>query len=67
MDDSSRIEDLLECPICLERLDERSRVLPCQHTICLSCLGIIVESKGHLQCPECRTNYANLSIENLCL
>ncbi|XP_065668779.1 E3 ubiquitin-protein ligase SH3RF3 isoform X1 [Hydra vulgaris] len=65
MDDSSRIEDLLECPICLERLDERSRVLPCQHTICLSCLGIIVESKGHLQCPECRTSYANLSIEKL--
>ena len=63
--EASKIEDFLECSICLEQLDERSRVLPCQHTFCMKCLGIIIESKGHLQCPECRSNFQELSISDL--
>ena len=63
--DGQRLEDLLECAICLERLDERSRVLPCQHTFCIKCLGIMVQTKGHLQCPECRTDFQSLNISNL--
>lgn len=63
--DGGRLEDLLECAICLERLDERSRVLPCQHTFCIKCLGIMVQTKGHLQCPECRTDFQQLNINSL--
>lgn len=48
------LNDLLECSVCLERLDTSSRVLPCQHTFCLKCLKVIVESHKELRCPECR-------------
>uniref|UniRef100_U3JLI5 RING-type E3 ubiquitin transferase n=1 Tax=Ficedula albicollis TaxID=59894 RepID=U3JLI5_FICAL len=33
MDESSLL-DLLECSVCLERLDTTAKVLPCQHTFC---------------------------------
>ena len=60
------LSDLLECSVCLESLDLHHKVLPCQHTFCLSCLedviaknkksgGNQVEKAGVLfLCPECR-------------
>lgn len=48
------LNDLLECSVCLERLDTSSRVLPCQHTFCKKCLEEIVATKKELRCPECR-------------
>ncbi|XP_069827014.1 E3 ubiquitin-protein ligase SH3RF3 isoform X2 [Dendropsophus ebraccatus] len=53
MDESSLL-DLLECSVCLERLDTSARVLPCQHTFCRRCLQSIVSSRNELRCPECR-------------
>nr|XP_057930399.1 E3 ubiquitin-protein ligase SH3RF1 [Doryrhamphus excisus] len=53
--DESVLLDLLECPVCLERLDASAKVLPCQHTFCRRCLQRIVGSRGELRCPECRT------------
>ncbi|XP_029460458.1 E3 ubiquitin-protein ligase SH3RF3 isoform X1 [Rhinatrema bivittatum] len=53
MDESSLL-DLLECSVCLERLDTTARVLPCQHTFCRRCLESIVSSRRELRCPECR-------------
>ncbi|XDV42075.1 hypothetical protein PO909_010819 [Leuciscus waleckii] len=53
--DESALLDLLECPVCLERLDTTAKVLPCQHTFCRRCLLGIVGSRGELRCPECRT------------
>ncbi|XP_075053894.1 E3 ubiquitin-protein ligase SH3RF1 isoform X2 [Mixophyes fleayi] len=53
--DESALLDLLECPVCLERLDASAKVLPCQHTFCKRCLLGIVSSRGELRCPECRT------------
>lgn len=53
--DESVLLDLLECPVCLERLDASAKVLPCQHTFCRRCLQGIVGSRGELRCPECRT------------
>uniref|UniRef100_A0A8C2CH04 E3 ubiquitin-protein ligase SH3RF1 n=1 Tax=Cyprinus carpio TaxID=7962 RepID=A0A8C2CH04_CYPCA len=53
--DESALLDLLECPVCLERLDATAKVLPCQHTFCRRCLLGIVGSRGELRCPECRT------------
>lgn len=40
--DESVLLDLLECPVCLERLDASAKVLPCQHTFCRRCLQGIV-------------------------
>ncbi|KAG8512407.1 E3 ubiquitin-protein ligase SH3RF3 [Galemys pyrenaicus] len=53
MDESSLL-DLLECSVCLERLDTTAKVLPCQHTFCRRCLESIVCSRRELRCPECR-------------
>ena len=48
------LNDLLECSVCLERLDISSRVLPCQHTFCKKCLEEIITTHKELRCPECR-------------
>uniref|UniRef100_A0A8C4X963 E3 ubiquitin-protein ligase SH3RF1 n=1 Tax=Erpetoichthys calabaricus TaxID=27687 RepID=A0A8C4X963_ERPCA len=53
--DESALLDLLECPVCLERLDASAKVLPCQHTFCKRCLLGILSSRSELRCPECRT------------
>ncbi|XP_053352187.1 E3 ubiquitin-protein ligase SH3RF3-like [Clarias gariepinus] len=52
--DECALLDLLECSVCLERLDASARVLPCQHTFCRRCLENIVSSRRELRCPECR-------------
>ncbi|XP_070553591.1 E3 ubiquitin-protein ligase SH3RF3-like isoform X2 [Ptychodera flava] len=52
--DEQSLNDLLECSVCLDRLDETSKVLPCQHTFCKRCLEEIRNSRGELRCPECR-------------
>lgn len=47
--------DLLECPLCMEPLDESAKVLPCQHTFCKSCFQQHEASHPHqMGCPECR-------------
>ncbi|XP_071846481.1 E3 ubiquitin-protein ligase SH3RF1-like isoform X2 [Apostichopus japonicus] len=48
------IFDILECSVCLERLDATSRILPCQHTFCVRCLSTILKTNNDLRCPECR-------------
>ncbi|CAH1159749.1 unnamed protein product [Phaedon cochleariae] len=52
--DEGTLNDLLECSVCLERLDTSSKVLPCQHTFCKKCLEEIVQKHKELRCPECR-------------
>ncbi|OWF54497.1 E3 ubiquitin-protein ligase SH3RF1-like isoform X1 [Mizuhopecten yessoensis] len=53
--DEQSLNELLECSVCLERLDGTSKVLPCQHTFCRRCLDEIFSTKHELRCPECRT------------
>lgn len=53
--DETALNELLECSVCLERLNASSKVLPCQHTFCKRCLEEIVTAKKVLKCPECRT------------
>uniref|UniRef100_T1HKK2 RING-type E3 ubiquitin transferase n=1 Tax=Rhodnius prolixus TaxID=13249 RepID=T1HKK2_RHOPR len=52
--DECILDDLLECSVCLERLDTSSKVLPCQHTFCKKCLEEILRTHSELRCPECR-------------
>lgn len=47
--------DLLNCPVCLGKLDATAKVLPCQHTFCQPCLQRILKARKELRCPECRT------------
>ncbi|NXD12397.1 SH3R2 ligase, partial [Nothocercus nigrocapillus] len=54
MDDLGLLE-LLECPVCFEKLDGSAKVLPCQHTFCKPCLQRILKCQKELRCPECRT------------
>ncbi|XP_040459628.1 E3 ubiquitin-protein ligase SH3RF2 [Falco naumanni] len=54
MDDIALL-DLLECPVCFEKLDATAKVLPCQHTFCKPCLQRILKTQKELRCPECRT------------
>lgn len=46
--DERTLNELLECSICFFRLKGDSRVLPCQHTFCFSCLlvGFAKNSKN---------------------
>ncbi|XP_075065778.1 E3 ubiquitin-protein ligase SH3RF2 isoform X2 [Mixophyes fleayi] len=56
--------DLLDCPVCLGKLDASAKVLPCQHTFCQPCLQRILKARKELRCPECRTP-VYCSIEDL--
>jgi hypothetical protein len=40
---ASNIDDLLQCPICLDVLQD-PKVLDCQHTFCANCLKIHLAS-----------------------
>ncbi|XP_033743487.1 E3 ubiquitin-protein ligase SH3RF3-like isoform X2 [Pecten maximus] len=62
--DEKSLNELLECSVCLERLDGTSKVLPCQHTFCRRCLDEIVCTKHELRCPECRT-LVEIRVEDL--
>ena len=62
--DERALSELLECSVCLESLDETSKVLPCQHTFCKRCLEEIICTKNELRCPECRT-LVNIPVEEL--
>ena len=62
--DERTLNELLECSVCLDRLDATSKVLPCQHTFCRRCLEEIVSTKHELRCPECRS-LVQIPIEDL--
>ena len=55
---AGRIEQLLRCPICLDRF-KRPKLLPCQHTFCKSpCLeGLWGGYRRTIRCPECRMEH----------
>ena len=61
---SVNLDDLLECPVCLERLGISSKVLPCQHVFCRRCLEKWARTHAELTCPECRVR-VNASIDEL--
>ncbi|XP_039872470.1 E3 ubiquitin-protein ligase SH3RF1 isoform X4 [Simochromis diagramma] len=56
---------LLECPLCLEKLDASAKVLPCQHTFCLPCLQRHEADQYQLFCPECRAPVPARTAEEL--
>uniref|UniRef100_A0A1A7XFH6 SH3 domain containing ring finger 2 n=1 Tax=Iconisemion striatum TaxID=60296 RepID=A0A1A7XFH6_9TELE len=67
----SQIEELalttlLKCPLCQKQLDTFAKVLPCQHTFCVSCLQRWQEKvHSQLLCPVCRLPVLVRSVEDL--
>lgn len=63
------LQELLECPICMNRYDN-PHVLPCQHTFCKSCIVTLKTNARNdenvINCPICReTHNLNNGIDNL--
>lgn len=56
---------LLECPLCCQQLDISAKVLPCQHTFCMSCLQKQEVANSQLLCPECRAPVPARTVEEL--
>ncbi|XP_034037322.1 E3 ubiquitin-protein ligase SH3RF2 [Thalassophryne amazonica] len=56
---------VLECPLCFEQLDVSAKVLPCQHTFCVSCLQRHEATNSQLFCPECRAPVPARTLEEL--
>lgn len=58
---------LLECPLCFEQLDVSAKVLPCQHTFCMSCLQKhqAAHAPSPLLCPDCRAPVPVRTVEEL--
>jgi hypothetical protein len=61
MASQERLEEIVQCSICLDRI-QNPKVLPCQHSFCLDpCLrGIAAAHEGRngfLRCPECRAEH----------
>ncbi|XP_072022417.1 uncharacterized protein [Amphiura filiformis] len=59
---TSTVDDFakyLDCPICYVRFANANpaKALPCQHNICLECIGRIVGRGRQLVCPFCKKSY----------
>lgn len=60
--DSSKMESLLTCPICLDLFTKPVVILPCQHCLCRSCAEECFDKRGtrfglhggRFKCPTCR-------------
>ena len=71
MNDSniSKLEDLLQCPICISPFTKPIITTRCSHTFCYSCISQISSSE---KCPVCRANtihtkhrFRNLALEKV--
>jgi hypothetical protein len=50
-------DDILACPICLERFNETQHsplILECGHTFCKECIISLQNNKRDLRCPQCK-------------
>ena len=48
---ATALEYLKECPVCQEEFTD-PRVLPCDHSLCVDCIGHIRKGPT-IKCPEC--------------
>ena len=61
----NKLEEELECSLCLERLTD-PRVFPqCQHSFCYGCIVDLSRGKSKISCPECRAEVEVSSMFNV--
>ena len=56
--DSESEEEDIECPLCLEPMDETDQTFfpcPCGYQLCLYCFNRVKDKND--KCPACRTKY----------
>lgn len=54
----TKLNELIECSICLSELNIQHKMLPCQHTFCLVCLNKLTKFASicnPVMCPECQS------------
>ena len=44
MEENHKLDEALECSVCLDTLSIDNKVLPCQHTFCTQCLLAVSRS-----------------------
>lgn len=55
----SSISEELTCPLCLDIIVEATTLVPCGHTVCLSCIpsALTVSCHSMKECPVCRDKF----------
>jgi len=59
-DSKKNLDEIKNCPICLEILDNDLIVTPCQHEFHQNCLNSWINESNHSDCPLCRTDLSSL-------
>jgi hypothetical protein len=66
------LDSLLTCRLCTKRLDDDTRMLPCQHSFCTSCLLAHLSASSHLSsrsstftCPTCSVQTPRPALNNV--
>lgn len=65
------MEDVKECPVCLECFDQYQKrkinLETCEHSVCFNCIRLMVINKEKKQwfhkCPLCRVNFTQQELQ----
>ena len=72
-----QVQDSLSCGVCFERYDGSThlpKILPCQHTLCCSCIDSLIDADfllNEFECPLCRCQvtsddvHTNLAVKDI--
>lgn len=55
------LQDILECPVCLEDMVDPIQPVGCSHAFCTACLREWIQSRGR-SCPTCRSPLPSASL-----
>ena len=60
------LQKVLECPLCLQQLENPKRLQPCYHSFCEECLNEVIPASGedeqNIKCPVCEISVTQTDI-----
>ena len=60
------LQKVLECPLCLQQLENPKRLQPCYHSFCEECLKELIPASGeddqNIKCPVCEISVTQTDI-----
>ena len=60
------LQKVLECPLCLQQLENPKRLQPCYHSFCEECLKELIPASGeddqNMRCPVCEISVTQTDI-----